>query len=90
MTNSTLDKARGLIRDKPYLVWATKNYDELSPQSILEGVISYGDWSDFMFLTELFGMDQSARLFEEIKNKRRSNLRIQTVNYFTKYFEKHA
>ena len=90
MTNSTLDKARGLIRDKPYLVWATKNYDELSPQSIFEGVISYGDWSDFMFLTELFGMDQSARLFEEIKDKRRSNLRIQTVNYFTKYFEKHA
>ena len=90
MTNSTIDKARDLIRNKPYLAWSTKNYSELSPQSILESIISYGDWSDFMSITKLFGMDQSVRLFEEIKNKRRSNLRTQTANYFTKYFEKHA
>lgn len=90
MIDSAIDKARDLIRNKPYLAWSTKNYNELSPQSILESVINYGDWSDFVFLTELFGMNQSARLFEEIKNKRRNNLRIQTANYFTKYFEKHA
>jgi len=90
MINSTIDKARDLIRNKPYLAWSTKNYNELSPQCILESVIGYGDWSDFISLTELFGMTQSARLFEEIKNKRRSNLRTQTTNYFTKYFEKHA
>lgn len=90
MTDSTVDKARDLIRNKPYLAWSTKNYDELSPQSIFESVISYGDWSDFVLLTELFGMSQSAKLFREITNKRRNNLRTQTVNYFTKYFEKYA
>lgn len=90
MISSTIDKARDLIRNKPYLAWSTKNYNELSPQSILESVISYGDWSDFTALTKLFGITQSAELFEEIKNKRRSNLRPQTINYFTKYFKKYA
>jgi hypothetical protein len=90
MTEAALEQARNLIRNKPYLAWSTKNYSELTPQSILESVISYGDWSDFVTLTKLFGMQQSAVLFENIKNKHRSNLRFQTTNYFTKYFEKHV
>ena len=71
-------------------MWATQNYDDLSPESILESVISYGDWLDFVKLTEIFGIKQSAELFKEIKSKRRTNLRPQTTNYFTKYFEKHT
>ncbi|MEN9389520.1 MAG: hypothetical protein RLY61_604 [Candidatus Parcubacteria bacterium] len=90
MLDTPINKARDLIKTKPYLAWSTKNYDELTPQSILESIIGYGDWADFISFTEIFGMIQSARLFEEIKNKPRSNLRIQTVNYFTKYFAKHA
>ena len=90
MTDIAINKARDLIKNKPYLAWSTKNYAELSPQSILESVISYGDWPDFMSLIDLFGMNTSAKLFEEIKNKRRNNLRPQTVSYFTRYFEKYA
>lgn len=71
-------------------MWSIRNYEDLSPESILESVISYGDWPDFVKLTEIFGMKQSAELFKEIKNRRRTNLRPRTDNYFTKYFEKHA
>jgi len=90
MTNHDIQKARELIKSKPYLMWSTQNYDGLSPESIFESVISYGDWSDFVKLTEIFGLKQSAELFKKIKSKQRSNLRPQTANYFTKYFEKHA
>ncbi|HAZ29814.1 TPA: hypothetical protein DCY43_03695 [candidate division WWE3 bacterium] len=90
MTDFNIKEARQLIKDKPYLMWSTKSYDELSPQSILESVINYGDWPDFERLIAIFGLKQSSELFKDIKNKRRTNLRPKTVNYFTKYFEKHA
>lgn len=71
-------------------MWSTKSHNELSAESIFESAISYGDWSDFLKLIEIFGMKESMMLFKKIKNKRRSNLRPQTANYFTKYFDKHA
>ena len=90
MTNLDVQKARELIKNKPYLVWSTKNYDKLSPESILENVVNYGDWPDFTKLTEIFGIKQTAELFKKVKDKQRTNLRPQTTNYFTKYFEKHT
>ena len=90
MTNSNIQEARELIKSKPYLVWSTQNYDELSPERILESVVSYGDWPDFLKLIKIFGLKQSAQLFNEIKTKRRTNLSPQTTHYFTNYFEKYA
>ena len=90
MTNDQIQKARLVIKNKPYLMWSTKNYDELSPESVFENVINYGDWADFITIKEIFGIKQSSDLFNEIKRKRRSNLTPQTINYFTKYFNKYA
>jgi len=71
-------------------MWSTRSYDTLSPQVIVESVLNYGDWPDFTRLTEIFGIKQTSQLFDELKNKKRTNLRPKTINYFTKYFEKHA
>lgn len=91
MTDSSIQEARELIKSRPYLMWSTKNYSELSPESILENVISYGDWTDFKQLVKIFGIKQCAKLFtSKIINKQRTNLKPQTVNYFTKYFQKNA
>ncbi|OGC52144.1 hypothetical protein A2982_01495 [candidate division WWE3 bacterium RIFCSPLOWO2_01_FULL_39_13] len=90
MINSDIQKARKLIEKKPYLVWSTQSYDKLSPERILESVISYGDWVDFIKLTEIFGMKKCAKLFEVISGKRRNNLRPKTQNYFSRYFRKYA
>ncbi len=90
MSDTVIEQARKVIRDKPYLAWYTKNYDNLSPQSILESVLNTGDWEDFLTISQIFGIKQTARIFADIKNKKRVNLRPQTINYFTKYFHIHA
>jgi len=71
-------------------VWYTKNYDDLSEKSILEAVLNYGDWEDFLFLKKTLGLERIYNLFNEMRAQRRVNLRPQVVNYFSKYFAKYA
>jgi len=90
VTEKQLEEARNLIRNKPYLMWSTKSYDQLSPESIFESTLCYGDWPDFTRLVEIFGLSKSAEFFNSLKSKKRTNLRPQTINLFSRYFEKHA
>lgn len=90
MPNNKIQKARQLIKNKPYLMWYTQSYDKLSPESILENVISHGDWPDFLELVEIFGVKQSANIFNRIISKKRNNLKPKTISLFTRYFKKYA
>ncbi len=90
MEDLIVQRARDYIRSKPYLVWSTKNYDRLSPESIFENIISNGDWPDFLTIIDIFGIKLCAEIFNTIKHRKRCNLRPRTVNLFTLYFEKHA
>ena len=90
MESSKILKARTLIKDKPYLIWHTKNFQKLSKESIFEAVINYGDWEDFIKLQKIFGIETSQLLFKKAVNKKRSNIRPETKNYFEKYFAKYA
>ena len=85
-----LNKARELIKEKPYLLWYTKNYDNLSLQSILEAITSYGDWDDFLELKKILGTKTLYEIFKKVKARKRPNVRPQTINYFEKYFRKYA
>lgn len=78
------------IKNKPYLVWSTKNYDELSENSIIESILNYGNWEDFLFIEKTLGIKKVSNIFELLKNKQRTNLRPQTANYFSNYFNKYA
>ncbi|MFZ1721665.1 MAG: hypothetical protein WAU07_04120 [Microgenomates group bacterium] len=90
MTTEKVILAREFIRKKPYLVWYTKDYDNLSPLSIVEAVLNYGDWNDVLELQETLGIQVMNDIFHEIIQKKRVNLRPQTINYFEKYFEKYV
>ena len=90
MDISKLQKARKLIEKKPYLIWYSKNYQNLSQESIFEAIINYGDWEDFIKLQKLFGIKTSYLLFKKAVSKKRSNIRPETKNYFEKYFSKYA
>jgi len=79
-----------LVKKKPYLIWHTKNYEHLSERSIVENVLNYGSWEDYLFLEKVLGVKQLRGFFEDIKNKKRTNLRPQTINYFSNYFGKYA
>jgi len=90
MTDPLLNKARNYIKSKPYLAWSTTNYENLSPQIIAESIFNYGNWEDFQYIKKLFGIEEINKLFKEISNKKRTNLKPRTINYFTKYLNKYA
>jgi len=90
MNERDLMKARDYIKLRPYLVWSTKNYEGLSPEFIVESILNYGDWDDFLFIKDLFGVNNLSLIFEKILKGRRVNLRPQTINYFKMYFNKYA
>jgi len=81
------------IKKRPYLIWYTKNYDQLSAESIVEAVLNYGDWDDVQGLIKILGMKKTAEIFWR-KSKPdkfgRQNYRPEIKHYFKLYFDKHA
>ncbi len=78
------------IKKRPYLVWYTKNYENLSEESIIEAVLNYGDFKDVKKLIEILGIKKTATIFRKKSNQKRSNYRPEIKNYFTLYFNKYA
>jgi hypothetical protein len=72
------------------LVWYVKDRDSLSPESVLESVLNYGDWRDFLGIKDAIGIEKTRLMFENLKNRKRVNLRPATINYFSLYFAKYA
>lgn len=78
------------IKERPYLVWSTKNYEGLSQEAIVEAVLNYGDIDDLKKLIEILGIEKTAEIFKKESNRKRSNYRPEVKNYFDLYFDKYA
>jgi len=78
------------VRKRKYLFWSTKNYDGLSKEAVVEGVLNYGDMNDVRELIALLGIQEVAKIFRENTNRARINYRPEVVNYFQLYFQKYA
>lgn len=85
-----MDKLVGLFRQKPYLAWYVKDTQKLSEKSMLEHILNYGTWEDYLVAESVFGLKKTQGLFKEIIRGKRVNLRPQTKNYFTNYFRQYA
>jgi hypothetical protein len=83
-------KVKEILKRKPFLVWYVKDRNSLSPESVLESVLNYGDWQDFLEIKDAIGIEKTKSMFENLKNRKRVNLRPATVNYFSNYFIKYA
>ncbi|MBU1070931.1 hypothetical protein KKG65_00790 [Patescibacteria group bacterium] len=90
MTKSQIERARKIIKNKPTLIWSTKNHNNLSAQSITEAVLNYADWSEFQKLKHIFGLKQLKKIFNQLTKQKRVNLRPSTINYFKLYFNRYA
>ena len=81
------------IKKRPHLVWYTKNYKELTAESIVEATLNYGDWDDVQTLIKILGIKKTAEIFR--KNSKpskmgRQNYDSKIINYFSLYFNKYA
>ena len=90
MQEAALKSAQDYIRSTPYLIWYTTAYDQLSAESIVEGVLTTGDWHDYIKIESIFGLQETREIFHHLIEKKRSNLRPQTRTYFMKYFQTYA
>lgn len=83
-------KASDIIKEKPYLIWYTKNYDGLNDEAVVEAVLNYGDWDDVKKLIHILGIKKVAAIFKEHAMRPRCNYRPEIKNYFLLYFGKYA
>lgn len=79
-----------LIDKKPYLVWYVKDTNNLSSESLVEHILNYGQWEDYLLAEKELGIKNIRNIFLSLKSKKRVNLRPQTINYFENYFKKYA
>ena len=78
------------IKKRPYLVWGTRNYDNLSEEAIVENVLNYGDIDDIKEMFSILGVKKSAIIFKKQISQKRNNYRPKIKNYFNLYFKKYA
>lgn len=85
-----MKKINEFIKKRPYLVWSTKNYDQLSADSIVEAVLNYGDWPDFQEMIKILGLKKTALIFRKKSRQKRCNYDPKIKNYFQLYFNKYV
>ena len=79
-----------IVKDRPYLWWWVKDKKALSTESVVEGVLAYGNMDDVMKLFEILGREKTKEIFFKQISKKRHNYRPQTVNFFKKVFSRHV
>ena len=72
------------------LWWWVADVTKLSDESILEGVMNYGDWKDFLQLEKWWGLSKIRSLFEKMTSQRRINLRPPVRVLFRDYLTYHV
>ena len=78
------------VRKRKHLFWSTKNYDGLSKEAVVEGILNYGDMNDVHELIALLGIKEVSKIFYANINRPRINYRPEIKNYFQLYFRKYA
>jgi len=78
------------IKQRPYLVWSTKNYNKLSENAMVEAVLNYADFDDIRELIKIQGIKKTAAIVNQGIKKQRHNYRPEIKNYFQLYFKRYA
>jgi len=78
------------IKQRPYLIWYTKNYDNLTAESVVEATLNYGDFDDIKEMIKILGIKKTATIFRKEAKQKRTNLRPEIIHYFNLYFAKYA
>lgn len=75
-----------------YLFWwvPEKEIASLSPEAIVESVLSNGNENTVRQLLDYYGIEKVAEIFNRQTSGRRINYRPRTVHFFRQYFHRHA
>jgi hypothetical protein len=69
--------------------WWVADTSKLSDESIIEGVLNYGNFAEKKQLIELTGQDKFKKIFLAMIKKERCNIRPEVKNYWSLYIDKY-
>jgi hypothetical protein len=75
-----------LVEPRSHLWWWVSTPENLSLESVVEGILAFGTMEDVKELLSLVGKDRVKAIFLRQISRRRHNYRPQTVNFFSKVF----
>ncbi|MFH1959253.1 MAG: hypothetical protein ABIJ22_02930 [Patescibacteria group bacterium] len=78
------------LKKRKAIWWWVPDTTKLRDKSILEGVMNYGRWQDFLDLEKQWGFKKIKKLFMEMLRARRCNLRPPTKILYSEYLQRHA
>lgn len=71
--------------------WWVKDVKNLDEEAVVEGVMNYGRWKDFLYLQNKLGLKKISQLFDYMTSvKKRVNLRPERAALFGNYFKRCA
>jgi hypothetical protein len=75
-----------LVEVRPYFWWWVRNKNALSIESIVEGVLAYGDMNDVYKLFKIVGIENVKQIFFQQIRHKRCNYTPRTRHFFKKVF----
>lgn len=90
MGTDQIQQLRSIIKQHPALMWDTGAYDTLDAEAIAEAIYNYGSWENVVEYHRLLGIETAKGLFNQLTNKRRSNLHPKVRYFFGQYYGRHT
>ncbi len=82
---------RDWLKGRKHLWWWVSDVEQLDDEAILEGVMNYGRWRDFLFLKNNMSLRKIDRLFKYMtQEKKRVNLRPEKIALFGNYLKRYV
>ncbi|MDZ7761493.1 MAG: hypothetical protein U5L00_14720 [Desulfovermiculus sp.] len=79
-----------IVQKKPFLFWSVGDKTQLGEHAVIEAVLKYGDFDDFLLLKQELGLDTVAQTFDQLMRSKRCNMHPRTINFWKLYFARHA
>jgi hypothetical protein len=64
-----MDTLLELFYKKPYLAWYIKDVKKVSKNSLLEHILNYGDWDDYLIAEKAIGIKTVKAIFDDCEFK---------------------
>lgn len=64
------------------MIWYTRDFDNLSNESVVEAVLNWGDFDDVKKLLSILGIKKTAQIFYKQVRRKRVNYDPKIRNYF--------
>ncbi|MBI5286899.1 MAG: hypothetical protein HY878_04815 [Deltaproteobacteria bacterium] len=84
-----VESLKEIVEKKPYIFWDVKDIDGLSNESVIEAILTRGDFDDVLKLFDTLGMKHVAEIFFKQVSMKRTNYNKKAENFFRLFFKRH-